>query len=84
MAVGKYNGNQVKAELYEFEMDKWTVVDDYPGGPRTIQYVMLFIPESAAYYVIGGEDANYSATLHVPRRRLDYSGPVEPTAQSKS
>ena len=51
---------EVKAELYEFEMDKWTLVEDYPYGPRIIQYVMLFIPETAGYYVIGGEDANYS------------------------
>ena len=61
MAVGSFNPGNVKAEEFDFETGSWTTADDYPysDGSAIDRYDMLFIPEMAAYIVIGGEDGDY-------------------------
>ena len=74
LAVGNYGGttygfNHLKAELFDFGSDEWTNVADYPDTrvvdyPLWIcEYDMLYIPESAAYYVIGGADRSPSSAI---------------------
>ena len=51
--------NNVKAELYDFGMDAWTTVQDYPYSAGGIaNYGMVYIPATSAYYVIGGYDGS--------------------------
>ena len=47
-----------QAEEFDFETGSWTTADDYPysDGSAIDRYDMLFIPEMAAYIVIGGMD----------------------------
>ena len=61
MAVGSSYPKNVKAEKFDFETGSWTTVNDYPysDGVAFFRYDMLFIPEMAAYIVIGGEDGDY-------------------------
>ena len=63
MAVGSSNPQHVNAEKFDFETGSWTTADDYPysDGVAISTYDMLFIPEMAAYIVIGGEDGDYYA-----------------------
>ena len=58
MAVGSFNPGNVKAEEFDFETGSWTTADDYPysDGVAFSRYDILFIPEMAAYIVIGGVD----------------------------
>ena len=60
MAVGSYSPENVKAEEFDFETGSWTIADDYPysDGLAIERYEMLFIPEMAAYIVIGGENSD--------------------------
>ena len=59
----------MKAEFFDFGSDKWTNVEDYPNTrvvdyPLWIcEYDMLYIPELAAYYVIGGADRSPSSAI---------------------
>ena len=52
MAVGKFDHN--KAELYEFPIDMWTTVSDYPFSDSLNNFAMVYIPEISSYVVIGG------------------------------
>ena len=57
MAVGSYSPYNVKAEVYDFGMDDWTSVQDYPYGVGFVAYYdMVYVPATSAYYVIGGYD----------------------------
>ena len=61
MAVGSSNPNNVNAEKFDFETGSWTTADDYPYSDEVAisRYDMLFIPEMAAYIVIGGENSDF-------------------------
>ena len=57
LAVGSVTPDNVKAEVYDFDMDAWTTVQDYPYGAEYVAYYdMVYIPATSAYYVIGGYD----------------------------
>ena len=60
MAVGSFSPDNVNAEKFDFETGSWTIADDYPysDGSAIYRYDMLFIPEMAAYIVIGGVDSD--------------------------
>ena len=76
MAVGSYRPDSVKAEEFDFETSSWTTVNDYPysDGGAISYYDMLFIPEMAAYIVIGGEKSNsYSLSTIGMFRNGDWS-----------
>ena len=64
MAVGSYYPENVNAEKFDFETGSWTTADDYPYSDGVaISYIdMLFIPEMAAYIVIGGQDGVIGGT----------------------
>ena len=55
----------MKAELFDFGSDEWTNVEDYPNtrAQWICEYDMLYIPELAAYYVIGGADRSPSSAI---------------------
>ena len=56
--------DNVKAELYDFGTDAWTTVQDYPSDAGFIvNYDMVYIPATSAYYVIGGYDGVYLSTI---------------------
>ena len=42
--------------MYNFGNNEWDAIIDYPFacGPRLDSYVMVFIPETSVYLVIGG------------------------------
>ena len=65
LAVGSRWSN--KAELYDFGIDDWIPVQDYPfhsGSGWFYAYDMVYIPATSAYYVIGGSDyLQYLATI---------------------
>ena len=64
MAVGSYSPYNVKAEVYDFGMDAWTTVQDYPYGDGYVNsYDMVYIPATSAYYVIGGYDGTRLKTI---------------------
>ena len=64
MAVGSSWPEHIKAELYDFGMDAWTPVQDYPYGAEFIvDYDMVYIPATSAYYVIGGYGGGYLSTI---------------------
>ena len=64
LAVGSYSPNNVKAEVYEFGMDAWTIVEDYPyAAGFIVDYDMVYIPATSAYYVIGGNDGGDLSTI---------------------
>ena len=55
MAVGSYSPWNLKAEVYDFGMDDWTTVQDYPyAAEYVVEYDMVYVPATSAYYVIGG------------------------------
>ena len=55
--VGSVLPDNVKAEVYDFGMDAWTTVQDYPYAVDWIAYYdMVYVPATSAYYVIGGYD----------------------------
>ena len=59
LAVGSWNPNSAKAEHYNFVTSEWTTVQDYPFCSRSVaMYVMAYVPDTSAYYVIGGLDSN--------------------------
>ena len=58
--VGSRTPNNVKAEVYDFGTGDWTSVQDYPYAAGTVAYCdMVFVPETSAYYVIGGFDEGW-------------------------
>ena len=64
MAVGSYLPHNVKAEIYDFSMDAWTTVQDYPfAAEYVVENDMVYAPATSAYYVIGGNIGNWSTTL---------------------
>ena len=67
MAVGSYNPNNVKAELFDFEMRSWKVVSDYPysSGYSVSWFTMLYVNELSSFIVIGGNnyDGDQLATI---------------------
>ena len=58
MAVGSGSPDNVKAELYDLDTGAWIAVLDYPygSGMTVIDYDMVYVPATSAYYVIGGAD----------------------------
>ena len=59
LAVGSYSPNNAKAEVYDFGTGDWTTVPDYPHGVRYVSdHDMVYIPQTSAYYVIGGYDGS--------------------------
>ena len=46
--------NNVKAEIFDFGTGSWTTVEDYPFASVVAYYDMVYVPETTAYYVIGG------------------------------
>ena len=73
MAVGSYYPENVNAEKFDFETGSWTTADDYPYSDGVaISYIdMLFIPEMAAYIVIGGVDYDRNAMSTIGMFRND-------------
>ena len=55
--------DNVKAELYEFGTGVWTTVPDYPFGSAVAFYDMVYISQTSAYYVIGGQDGFILSTI---------------------
>ena len=54
LAVGSWNPENVKAEIYDFGTGNWTTVHDYTYGAVYVAfYDMVYIPATSAYYVIG-------------------------------
>ena len=60
MALGSYDPDNLKAEIYAFGTNAWSTVSDYPFaiGTYVYDYSMIFIPETASYLVIGGKSLN--------------------------
>ena len=54
--VGSVWPEHNKAEVYDFGMDAWTTVEDYPYGAEFWGFDMVYVPATSAYYVIGGYD----------------------------
>ena len=58
--VDKYNTH---AELYDFDTNKWIVVQDYPFIPLADggfgYYDMVYVDSLSAFIVIGGYDTDY-------------------------
>ena len=65
MAVGFWSPGNVKAEVYDFGMNAWTIVQDYPYGPYgfVYSYDMVYIPATSAYYVIGRYTGGFLSTI---------------------
>ena len=65
MAVGSFDPDNAKAELFDFETGGWTIVSDYPFGNGVVSnYDMLYVPQLSACFVIGGWTGwDYSATV---------------------
>ena len=78
LAVGSYNPENVNAEKFDFETGSWTTADDYPysDGVAFSYYDMLFIPEMAAYIVIGGVDDDIYAISTIGMFRNDDWSPA--------
>ena len=60
MALGSYNPDNVKAELFDFGTCAWKTVDDYPftSRSRVSSHDMVYIPETNWFIVIGGADGH--------------------------
>ena len=55
--MSSYNPDNLKSELFDFGTGEWKTVDDYPfTSSRVTSYVMIYIPETLSYLVIGGSD----------------------------
>ena len=69
LAVGSYDYDNVnyvnnKAELYDFGTGDWTTVQDYPyAAGLIVDYEMVYVPATSAYYVIGGYDGGDLSTI---------------------
>ena len=61
--VGSVLPDNVKAEVYDFGMDAWTTVQDYPSDAEFCCFDMVYVPATSAYYVIGGYDGGDLPTI---------------------
>ena len=67
MAVGSYSPANKKTELYKYDTDAWTTVDDYPfcDGTGMGYYDMVYVSEMLSYFVIGGHDSNMNSMRQI-------------------
>ena len=63
--VGSYDPYNIKAEMFNYGKGSWTTALDYPlaSGSGFGYYDIIYLPERTAYYVIGGTDGTFLATI---------------------
>ena len=72
MAVGSYPTSSAnkKTELYKYDTDAWTTVDDYPfcDGTGMGYFDMVYVSEMLSYFVIGGSCVDTSKSQRIMRQ----------------